>query len=178
MPNQLDLLQGVKVHPVFHISRLKERLGGKNDFILHEDLVELEDLTSFVPTIPQAFVDVRQQAQKTTTEYLVRWKRSFEDDDTWKKEPDLKQFPDDKEFFKKKEMLRTQLPWDMKDFSSITTAILISHKDCKTIHIRHLQHQKHEENQADNPSLHNSLLQPRSLLLETSMCKLTREKGP
>ncbi|KAJ7530068.1 hypothetical protein O6H91_15G077500 [Diphasiastrum complanatum] len=26
---QLELPQGVKVHPIFHISRLKERLGGR-----------------------------------------------------------------------------------------------------------------------------------------------------
>ncbi|KAJ7556576.1 hypothetical protein O6H91_05G088800 [Diphasiastrum complanatum] len=90
---QLELPQGVKVHLVFHISCLKERLGGKDDLILQEDLVWLEDLISFVPIEPQAIVDVRQRGLKNrqVTEYLVHWKGSSEDDDTWEKELDLKQ---------------------------------------------------------------------------------------
>ncbi|KAJ7517543.1 hypothetical protein O6H91_21G028500 [Diphasiastrum complanatum] len=45
---QLDLPIGVGVHPVFHVSHLKERLSRKDSLFPEGELVELEDLSTFV----------------------------------------------------------------------------------------------------------------------------------
>ncbi|KAJ7294757.1 hypothetical protein O6H91_21G002500 [Diphasiastrum complanatum] len=85
-----------KVHSVFHVSRLKERLGGKDDLIPTDDLVLLEDLIAFVPHEPDRIMDTRchQFRNRLISEHLIRWKGKSDDEDTWEREDDLRlRFP-------------------------------------------------------------------------------------
>ncbi|WP_435653937.1 hypothetical protein [Escherichia coli] len=56
---RLRLPEGIRVHPVFHVSRLKEVLGARDNLVSDHELSRLEDLSVYVPHEPVAIVDRR-----------------------------------------------------------------------------------------------------------------------
>ena len=52
------LIDGVEIHPVFHVSRLKELLGSGNNTVTTETLVTSEELSS-KPHVPERILDVK-----------------------------------------------------------------------------------------------------------------------
>ena len=55
---RLTLLEGVEIHPVFHVSRLKELLGSGDNTVTTETLVTSKDLPS-KPHVPKRILDVK-----------------------------------------------------------------------------------------------------------------------
>ena len=93
---KIDLPSSVRVHPVFHVSRLKEVLGGGDQIVSPQDVIAVEDL-SFVPHEPDRILGFRERPlrNKTVTEYRIKWKDRIEEDSTWESLLTLrKYFPD------------------------------------------------------------------------------------
>lgn len=67
-----------KLHPVFHVSMLKARIGQECEAL--EDLPELNQKEELVPT-PQALLD--QRIRKGRKEVLVHWKWLSPAEATW-----------------------------------------------------------------------------------------------
>ena len=91
-PNyKLDLPAGSQLHPVFHVSQLKKKLG--NRAITGAQL----PLLGSSPTLePVAVLDRRmvQRGNRPATQVLVHWTNSFSEDATWEFLFDLQQrFP-------------------------------------------------------------------------------------
>ena len=55
---RLALLDGVEIHPIFHVNRLKELMGSCNNTITTKTLVTSEELAS-KPHVPKRFLDVK-----------------------------------------------------------------------------------------------------------------------
>ena len=55
---RLDLPDGVEIHLVFHVSRLKELLGSADNTVTTETLVTSEELAS-KPHVPERILNVK-----------------------------------------------------------------------------------------------------------------------
>jgi hypothetical protein len=92
----LDLPAGVDVHPVFHVSRLKELLGSDDNMVTIKDLVVHEDLAS-KPHSPEKILDsrIKNLRSKQIREFKIKWMDQSICDATWERETVLKtNFPD------------------------------------------------------------------------------------
>ena len=109
----LALPHGVGIHPIFHVSHLKEFLGSDdNTFTLH-DLVTFEDL-SYKPHVPEQILDSRTKllCSKNICQFKIKWMDKTIDYATWEREDTLKvRFPDfilqECNFMKRGSMLRS-----------------------------------------------------------------------
>ena len=68
---ELELLQGSKIHKIFHVSCLKKALG--QQVTANEELLPTDDEGHLVLQ-PEAIIDTRerQRRSRTVKEYLVR----------------------------------------------------------------------------------------------------------
>ena len=92
---RLDLPSNVMVHPVFHVSRLKEAIGYDDNVVPPSNLSTLED-DHFSPHEPEKILDhrARNLRSKVVHRYKVKWKDRLEEDNTWETEDTLrKHFP-------------------------------------------------------------------------------------
>ncbi|KAH7307048.1 hypothetical protein KP509_22G043700 [Ceratopteris richardii] len=86
MAYQLQLPENSQIHPVFHVSRLKKRLGESDNLIPNSDVVE----PICVQSIPHELESILHTREKQTRshlykECLVKWKDSSEDSATWER---------------------------------------------------------------------------------------------
>ena len=92
---KLALPEGCRVHPVFHVGRLKRKLGDDDNLIGDEVLVELIE-PSTLPHEPEKVLDVREKRTRHSIfqECLVKWKDRPEESSTWEMVSKLqRQFP-------------------------------------------------------------------------------------
>lgn len=87
---RLQLLEGVGMHLVFHVSFLK-KANGPYETISREVLEVVEDLV--VEVEPKAVLDKRviYQDSMPLTQVLVQWSYLHPDNTTWEHLPDLLQ---------------------------------------------------------------------------------------
>ena len=93
---RLELPEGVRVHLVFHVSRLKQLLGSQDNVVSIDDLVTLEDL-SYKPHEPERILHSRTKKLRTKQirEFKIKWMDKTIDDSTWEREDALRSlFPD------------------------------------------------------------------------------------
>lgn len=87
---KLELPQGSRIHPVFHISLLKRRLG--NDQVILPQLPEVLEDARMTPR-PQAVLEKRVRNKKT--EILIHWQGLSPVEATWEDQECIKdQFPE------------------------------------------------------------------------------------
>ena len=81
---KIELLEGSRVHNVFHVSRLKKAIGQR--VVPSADFPPLDE-GKFV-LIPEAILDTRERTlwNRVVKEYLVKWRNLPEEDATWEKE--------------------------------------------------------------------------------------------
>ncbi|MCO5547590.1 hypothetical protein L7F22_001041 [Adiantum nelumboides] len=95
-----------KLHPTFHISRLKQYIQGDSPVPeLSSYVPEIED--EHVILVPEMILDVRQKEtrRKLTTEFLVKWMDLDESDSTWQTDEEMQQYPNLlQEFFDKRQI--------------------------------------------------------------------------
>ena len=89
---KLALPAGTRVHPVFHVSQLKQHIGHA---MVQSALLVLdgEDLISKEPV---QILDsrIRKKGNQAVTQVLIQWSNSFPEDATWEYLPDLQaKFP-------------------------------------------------------------------------------------
>lgn len=86
---KLKLLEGSKIHSVFHVSNLKEKLGEQDK--MNPELPHL-DVTDSINPIPQAILDRRTRRRKE--EVLIHWQGLSPADATWEEVEGLRiRFP-------------------------------------------------------------------------------------
>ena len=70
----LTLPDGVEIHPVFHVSCLKELLDFGDNTVTTENLVTSEDLSS-EPHVPERVLDVKTKnlCTKVIREFKIKW---------------------------------------------------------------------------------------------------------
>ena len=86
---------GVEIHPVFHVSRLKELLGSGDNTVTTETLVTSEELSTR-PHVPERILDVKTKNLRTKVirEFKIKWMDKSIKDATWERENTLtKNFP-------------------------------------------------------------------------------------
>ncbi|GMI67905.1 hypothetical protein HRI_000459800 [Hibiscus trionum] len=89
---KLDLPANSKVHPVFHVSQLKKRVGSEK---IQEEW-PIIDADGSISKEPLRVIDRRigRKGNRAVTEVLVEWSNSFPEDATWESLHELKQqFP-------------------------------------------------------------------------------------
>ncbi|KAJ7296576.1 hypothetical protein O6H91_Y114600 [Diphasiastrum complanatum] len=94
---QLELPEGTKAHPVFHVSRLKMSLHEGVHVGSGTNLDSFEDLSERIPLEPEKILDTRSKRlrNRDVIEHLVCWKGYSNDEDSWELEGNLrKSFPD------------------------------------------------------------------------------------
>ena len=81
---RLALPDGVGIHLVFHVSRLKELLGSGDNTVTTETLVSSEDLSS-KPHVPERILDVKTKKLRTKEirEFKIKWMDKPIKDATW-----------------------------------------------------------------------------------------------
>ena len=81
---KLALPKGCRVHPVFHVGRLKRKLGDDDNLIGDEVLVELIE-PSTLPHEPEKVLDIREKRTRHSIfqDCLVKWKNKPEESSTW-----------------------------------------------------------------------------------------------
>ena len=90
---RLELPLGAKVHPVFHVSQIKQHLGNTSA----QKHLPIMDKTGLIAKEPLSIMDRRMNKRKgqLCTEVLIQWKNCFPEDATWENLYDLrKQYPD------------------------------------------------------------------------------------
>ncbi|KAK0583302.1 hypothetical protein LWI29_035547 [Acer saccharum] len=109
---KLELPPKSKLHPVFHVSLLKKRIGNQEEIspTLPEVLAE-----SAPHPLPQAILETRKKGGET--EVLVHWQNLSPAEATWENLADLKTrfFLEDKEIFKEGRVVKDQVSWDGSD---------------------------------------------------------------
>eukprot|EP00253_Pinus_taeda_P012260 PITA_12260 len=82
---ELELLQGSKIHIVFHVSCLKKALG--QQVTVTDELPPMDDKGHLVLQ-PEVIIDTRERQLRSRTvwEFLVRWKNLPDEDATWESE--------------------------------------------------------------------------------------------
>ena len=85
---KLALLIGSHIHPIFHVSQLKRKLGTSNI-----PSTQLPIYGTSPALEPIAVLDRRmvQRGNKPATQVLVQWTNSFPEDSTWEFLFDLQQ---------------------------------------------------------------------------------------
>ena len=89
-------LVNVMLHPVFHVSRLKEAIGYDDNVVPPSNLSTLED-DHFSPHEPEKILDHRAtnlrskvvHRYKVKCRYKVKWNDRLEEDSTWETEETL-----------------------------------------------------------------------------------------
>ena len=71
---RLALPDGVEIHLVFHVSRLKELLGSGNNTVTTKTLVTSEELSSN-PHVPERILNVKTKHLRTKVirEFKIKW---------------------------------------------------------------------------------------------------------
>ena len=87
---RLALPDGVGIHPVFHVSRLKELLGSGDNTVTTETLVTSEELSS-KPHVLERILDVKTKNLRTKIirEFKIKWMDKSIKDVTWEHENTL-----------------------------------------------------------------------------------------
>ncbi|GMI71846.1 hypothetical protein HRI_000853900 [Hibiscus trionum] len=89
---KLELPENSRVHPVFHVSQLKKRVGSEKI----QDEWPITDVDGSISKEPMRVIDRRigRKGNRAVTEVLGEWSNSFPEDATWEILPELKQqFP-------------------------------------------------------------------------------------
>lgn len=86
MAYKLPLPKTSGIHPVFHASRLKMKLGQSGNLIQDDQIVELID-TQSLPHQPERILDTREKRTRNTIykECLVKWKDCAKESSTWER---------------------------------------------------------------------------------------------
>ena len=88
---RLALPDGVEIHPVFHVSRLKQLLGSGDNTVTTETLVTSEELST-KPHAPERILDVKTKHLRTKVirEFKIKWMDKSIKDATWERENTLR----------------------------------------------------------------------------------------
>ena len=86
MAYKLQLPRMSGIHLVFHISRLKRKLGQSDNLIQEDQIVELID-TQSLPHVLERILDTKEKRTRNTIykECLVKWKVCAEESSTWER---------------------------------------------------------------------------------------------
>jgi hypothetical protein len=78
----LLLLEGCRIHPVFHISQLKKHLGAK---AIPQAQLPLVDIDGNILMQPEALLDRRliPQNNESVVQWLIKWANLPDDAATW-----------------------------------------------------------------------------------------------
>ena len=90
---KLDLPEGSQIHPVFHVSNLKAKLGAH---VIPRPALPTVSAEHILAPEPVAVLDTRthQLRNRLITQVLVQWQDESKDDATWEHLFDLQQkFP-------------------------------------------------------------------------------------
>ena len=81
----MELLEGSKIHNVFHVSCLKKAIG--QQIVISDTLPPLDD-EGQLTLIPEKVLKTRERRLRSSTikEYLVQWKDLPSEDSTWEEE--------------------------------------------------------------------------------------------
>ncbi|KAJ7541046.1 hypothetical protein O6H91_10G043200 [Diphasiastrum complanatum] len=93
---QLALPESAKVHPVFHVSRLKRVLREGDNIVSKQTLIDFEEPNSF-PHEPEEILNIRNRKTRHVVfrEVLVKWKDGSQEEATWESVSKLhKRYPD------------------------------------------------------------------------------------
>ena len=84
------LPDGVEIHPVFHVSRLKELLGSGDNTVTTETLITSEELST-KPHVPDIILDVKTKNLRTKVirELKIKLMAKSIKDATWESENTL-----------------------------------------------------------------------------------------
>jgi hypothetical protein len=82
MAYKLEFLASSRVHPVFHVSCLKNVIGDK---IPIQTIFPKLDKEGKIILEPEAIIDtrIRQLRNKSISEYLIKWRKLSAEDSTW-----------------------------------------------------------------------------------------------
>ena len=100
MAYELKLPEGSLIHPVFHVSLLKRKIG---DAIIMSSKLPVSDKEGRMQIVPIAILDrkLMKKGNGAATVVLVQWSNRYQEDATWEDLTDLqKQFPDCQAVFK------------------------------------------------------------------------------
>jgi hypothetical protein len=101
MAYELKLPEGSLIHPVFHVSLLKRKIG---DAIIMSSKLPVSDKEGRMQIVPIAILDrkLMKKGNGAATVVLVQWSNLYQEDATWEDLTDLqKQFPDCQAVFKR-----------------------------------------------------------------------------
>jgi hypothetical protein len=101
MAYELKLPKGSLIHPVFHVSLLKRKIG---DAIIMSSKLPVSDKEGWMQIVPIAILDrkLMKKGNGVATVVLVQWSNLYQEDATWEDVTDLqKQFPDCQAVFKR-----------------------------------------------------------------------------
>ena len=84
---KLALPAGTRVHPVFHVSQLKQHIG----HAMVQSALPVLDGEDLISKEPVQILErrIRKRGNQAVTQVLVQWSNSFPEDATWEYLPDL-----------------------------------------------------------------------------------------